>query len=421
MQTAKKHRANDAYKRVLISAAAFVDHFDTALYSFCAPLLAPLFFPSQPPAIRLTLAYSVFLVGLIGRPLGSYMAYKASFRQGRLERCWPFSLLILGLAMLAISFLPTYARWGLWAPCMLFVLRGIMDIAVAFERTFARFWLIEDLPHKEATRWTSTYTALGVAGLGMASASADILRHHTLPWQLLFCLGGGACVMLGCLRFLCRAHKHVRRGFATYADNVLKISLWHILKKQKKLFLSLTLLHGFSYSTYVVVFVFFPVFLPLALPHITLHPLQTSWLFVFDILLALLLGRFCHRWPLKHVMRVAVCCFGLTGFVGFLLLPDMSSLHILWLRIGLMLWGILFSILLPLWEKKHTQEETERYALCSMGKIVGSSLLGRNLMALLIASYHITGSFLFLGLILMIISGLALYSLYANTFGRAII
>jgi MFS family permease len=56
---------------ILIGSA--VDHFDTAIYSFLAPVFAQLFFPNSNPIISLILAYSVLATTIITRPLGSYI------------------------------------------------------------------------------------------------------------------------------------------------------------------------------------------------------------------------------------------------------------------------------------------------------------------------------------------------------------
>ena len=50
-----------------------LDNFDTSIYSFLAPLLAPRFFPHADPIVQLILAYSVLMISLIARPLGAFV------------------------------------------------------------------------------------------------------------------------------------------------------------------------------------------------------------------------------------------------------------------------------------------------------------------------------------------------------------
>ena len=65
--------SNVTRKDLLILFGNVVDHFDTSLYVFLAPLLAPLFFPNEDKVIGLIMAYSVFATTIITRPLGIYI------------------------------------------------------------------------------------------------------------------------------------------------------------------------------------------------------------------------------------------------------------------------------------------------------------------------------------------------------------
>ena len=47
-----------------------VDHFDTSIYVFIAPTIAPIFFPNDNPIIELILAYSILATSIVTRPLG---------------------------------------------------------------------------------------------------------------------------------------------------------------------------------------------------------------------------------------------------------------------------------------------------------------------------------------------------------------
>jgi divalent metal cation (Fe/Co/Zn/Cd) transporter len=50
-----------------------VDHFDTSIYAFLAPVMAPLFFPHADPVVGLIMAYSIFATSIITRPFGTYI------------------------------------------------------------------------------------------------------------------------------------------------------------------------------------------------------------------------------------------------------------------------------------------------------------------------------------------------------------
>lgn len=47
------------------------EHYDTALFGFLSPFLAPLFFPKHDPLTALILTYAIIPLGMVMRPLGA--------------------------------------------------------------------------------------------------------------------------------------------------------------------------------------------------------------------------------------------------------------------------------------------------------------------------------------------------------------
>ena len=47
------------------------EHYDTALFGFLSPFLAPLFFPDQDPVTALILTFAMIPLGMLARPIGS--------------------------------------------------------------------------------------------------------------------------------------------------------------------------------------------------------------------------------------------------------------------------------------------------------------------------------------------------------------
>jgi len=48
-----------------------LDHFDTAIYSFLAPILSIVFFPKDDPIVALILTYGMLATSIITRPIGA--------------------------------------------------------------------------------------------------------------------------------------------------------------------------------------------------------------------------------------------------------------------------------------------------------------------------------------------------------------
>ena len=47
------------------------EHYDTALFGFLSPFLAPLIFPEKDPMTALILTYAIIPLGMVARPIGS--------------------------------------------------------------------------------------------------------------------------------------------------------------------------------------------------------------------------------------------------------------------------------------------------------------------------------------------------------------
>lgn len=50
-----------------------VDHFDTSLYIFLAPIIALVFFPNTDKLLSLIMAYGILATSIITKPLGTYL------------------------------------------------------------------------------------------------------------------------------------------------------------------------------------------------------------------------------------------------------------------------------------------------------------------------------------------------------------
>jgi len=58
--------------RIATCLANILDHFDTSLYGFLVPILAPLFFPKSDSVVALIQGYGIVIIGFITRPLGAW-------------------------------------------------------------------------------------------------------------------------------------------------------------------------------------------------------------------------------------------------------------------------------------------------------------------------------------------------------------
>ncbi len=107
--------------------------YDFFLYGSAAALVfGALFFPSSDPITGTLLAFGTYALGFAARPLGGVVFGHFGDRVGR-KKMLVVSLMMMGLATIAIGLLPTYATIGVFAPILLLVCRLVQGFAVGGE------------------------------------------------------------------------------------------------------------------------------------------------------------------------------------------------------------------------------------------------------------------------------------------------
>ena len=89
-----------------------LEYYDFFIYGTAAALVFPqLFFPGGDPAVAAIASFATFGVAYIARPLGGLVMGHFGDRLGR-KNVLLVTLLIMGLASLAIGLLPTFERFS---------------------------------------------------------------------------------------------------------------------------------------------------------------------------------------------------------------------------------------------------------------------------------------------------------------------
>ena len=122
-------------KRAVIASTigTTIEWYDFLLYGQVAGLVfAKLYFPKSDPLVGALLAFSTYAVGFIARPIGAAIFGHYGDRIGR-KAALIATLLISGLATVAVGLVPTYDQVGIWGGVILTVLRFIQGIGVGGE------------------------------------------------------------------------------------------------------------------------------------------------------------------------------------------------------------------------------------------------------------------------------------------------
>ena len=114
IQLIKKKKHFLFYDKSLLFAD-FLDHYDTALYGFLVPIMAPLFFPMTSSIASLIYSYSIYASSMLTYPLGTLLFCTLAMRKPIIQILY-YSLMGLAFFTLGIGLLPSYESIGWLAP-----------------------------------------------------------------------------------------------------------------------------------------------------------------------------------------------------------------------------------------------------------------------------------------------------------------
>lgn len=166
-----------------VAAAAMIgttiEWYDFFVYGTSVVLvLGPLFFPNENPLTASLLAFSTLGVGFLARPLGGIVFAHFGDRVGR-KGAMIVSLIMMGLATVAVGLLPTFDQIGVWAPVLLVLLRFVQGLAVGGEWGGAVLISVEHAPIEKRALY-GTAPQFG-SPLGLLASSAIIALLQLMP------------------------------------------------------------------------------------------------------------------------------------------------------------------------------------------------------------------------------------------------
>lgn len=383
-----------------------LDHFDTLLYGFLAPVLAPIFFPQYDPVVQLILAYSLLAASVFTRPLGALLFGMLANFKGPLVGLY-LSLLGVAVTTFAIGCLPTYAGAGWFAPFGLTLLRMVRGIFAAGESTISKLYILEGKPEDGALLASYAYQSSTMAGTVFASLLVAVIGFTDEPalyWRWPFLLGGVTAL----------AGLYLRRTVKVVGKRAgVKIG-WRglgLLWRERVGLVRVALAASFSYLTYAVPFVFMNSFVP-ELTDISLGAMMgaNTGFLVFDLVAIPVIGYWTRSYRPVLVMAAAALVLAMTLVPLFMGLAGCSMLFVTGLRLWIVVWGLVFLGPLNVWFAKQFEGEA-KYLLVGVGYNLGAATLGRSLPAVLLLLWHFTGSVIVPAGYLVVLSGLTLLAL----------
>lgn len=183
--------------------ATVLEWFDFLVYSTAAALVfGHLFFPTLGGVKGTMASFATFAVGFVARPVGGVLAGHLGDKFGR-KVPLVGSMLLMGVATLAIGLMPTYAQIGIWAPILLVALRLLQGLGVGAQWGGAAMLLVEHAPVERRGYYGSFVNMGSIVGAVLGNGAFLVLTalmskedFESWGWRVPF-ISGVLVVLIG--------------------------------------------------------------------------------------------------------------------------------------------------------------------------------------------------------------------------------
>lgn len=174
--------AKGTYRKVAIATCfgTFLEWYDFLTFASLAVIFGPLFFPSTDPSTALLASLATFGVGMVVRPIGAALFGSIADRIGR-RPVFLITISLMGLATIAVGFLPTYSQIGIWAPILLLLLRLMQGLSAGGEIGGGAVYLTEHAGKDSRGFKTSFLQLMGPLGIMASTLQIAVLQFFLSP------------------------------------------------------------------------------------------------------------------------------------------------------------------------------------------------------------------------------------------------
>lgn len=387
------------------------EHYDTALFGFLSPFLAPLVFPDKEPIVALILTYAIIPLGMLARPIGSLVFGYIGDVYGRKQALF-LTLAGMSFVSVCIAFSPTYSQAGILAPIIFCIGRALQNFLAAGETMGGAIFLLENSSEKRYDLFSSLYSASTMGGHLLASLGVFLLGYYNLTtsgWRFLY-LFGCITALFGCL---IRRSPHTMQPSVKSSHTVtnLKNTLW----TYRKALVCIMITSGFASATYSIALVLMNGFIPLVSTLSKTEVMKiNTYLLVLDFCALPFFGWIASKVPREKLMLSASLGVVLFAIPLILSLKGALLTGVIGVRMAFVIFGVAFFAPFHAWAQQLVPS-TCRYAVISLGYALGTQALGSPTAALALWCFQKTGMmssvvwyWMFLGLLSSGVIALAL-------------
>lgn len=238
--------------------------YNFLLYGYLAPIISELFFPTHDKLLSLILAFTVFAVSFLVRPLGGILFGWIGDTYGR-QRALVISLMMITIPSLLISFLPSYRSIGVLSPILLSFLRIFQGLSAGGEHTGSAIYVAEFAPSSQRSLWVTTVPASAAFGILISSAMSflvvKIFSHDQLllwGWRAAYWFGAGLGLISLVLRMTLPETPSFQKMLRKKRESLLVLAKDRGNVKSFLLILGLTCTWGVFYQ---ILFIWMPTYL----------------------------------------------------------------------------------------------------------------------------------------------------------------
>jgi MHS family proline/betaine transporter-like MFS transporter len=231
-----------------------LEWYDFAIYGYFAAAIGQAFFAQHDPLSQILMAFGIFAVGYLMRPLGGLLVGHIGDRHGR-NAALTFSIAAMALPTFLIGVLPGHDTIGIAAPMLLVLLRMVQGLSVGGEYTTSIVFMVERAaPHRRG--FVGALACCGaVSGMLLGSATGALLGSLLSPadlqawgWRIPFIVG----LLVGIGGYLLRHDL----GEAPAAQERRASPLAAVVRHHKPLLLKLAAFSAFNAVGFYLLFVY---------------------------------------------------------------------------------------------------------------------------------------------------------------------
>lgn len=264
--------------------------YDVFIFGFMAPVLAPIYFPTNSESISLMIALIGFASGYFVRPIGALILGSIGDRYGR-KLAFTLASFITIFSSIIIGFIPSYSAIGITAPIIVLFSRLMQGFSAGGEFSGAAVFIGEHTSKNKQALFTSLVRSVGFIGIIIGTIIASITTSSIMPswaWRIVF-------IMSGILSFICfvlRSKMDETKPFLEIQDKKVKVTtisffILNNLRNSYKRIIIAIMITTFSYVLFYFTTIYFSTF------YKSSFSIETSELMLINTAISLLWGLGC--------------------------------------------------------------------------------------------------------------------------------